>query len=52
MKTMKDNNQEPEEALTYSGDELWDADPDCEHEVVDAPGGGVKCTKCGGWCCY
>ena len=31
--------------------ELWDADPDCKHEVISAPGGGVKCTKCKGWYC-
>lgn len=33
-------------------EELWDADPKCRHKIVDAPGGGVKCTKCGGWFCY
>ena len=32
--------------------ELYDADPNCDHFVVDAPGGGVKCTKCPGWFCY
>ena len=32
--------------------DLWDADPDCNHEVVDAPGGGIVCTKCGGWFCW
>lgn len=31
--------------------ELWDADPKCQHHIVEAPGGGVKCTKCRGWCC-
>ena len=36
---------------TYE-DELWDADPDCEHEIVSASGGGIKCKKCGGWFCY
>jgi hypothetical protein len=34
------------------GGDLWDADPNCKHEVVDAPGGGVKCRKCGGWFCF
>jgi hypothetical protein len=24
----------------------------CEGEVVSAPGGGVKCTKCPGWFCF
>lgn len=31
---------------------LHNADPDCQHDIVDAPGGGVKCTKCPGWFCY
>lgn len=31
---------------------LWAADPDCDHDVQCAPGGGVKCTKCPGWFCY
>jgi len=31
--------------------ELWDGSPDCEHEVVDSPGGGVVCVRCKGWCC-
>lgn len=31
---------------------LYDADPNCMHEIVDAPGGGVRCEKCGGWFCY
>ena len=29
--------------------ELFNADPNCEHNVVCAPCGGVKCTKCSGW---
>lgn len=32
-------------------DELIDADPDCQHNVVDAQS-GVKCTKCPGWFCF
>ena len=32
--------------------DLFDADPNCKHEVVDAPGGGVKCKHCSGWFCY
>jgi len=32
--------------------ELFNADPNCKHEVVGAPGGGVKCRKCKGWFCY
>lgn len=33
-------------------DELWDADPKCQHDIQIAPGGGVKCTKCRGWFCF
>ena len=35
----------------YTG-ELYNADPNCEHNVVAQLSGGVKCTKCGGWFCY
>ena len=31
---------------------LYDADPNCKHHVVEANGGGVKCTKCQGWFCF
>lgn len=37
---------------TRGWDELWNAREDCRHNVVLQPGGGVKCTECGGWCCY
>lgn len=33
-------------------EELWNANPDCTHEIIDALGGGVKCIKCAGWMCY
>lgn len=34
-------------------EELYNADPNCEHNIVGATyGGGVKCTKCKGWFCY
>ena len=32
--------------------ELWDADPNCWHEIKSSSGGGVHCTKCRGWFCY
>ena len=32
--------------------ELWNAKPDCDHEIEAAPGGGIRCTKCPGWYCY
>ena len=31
---------------------LYNADQNCKHKIVCAPGGGVKCTKCSGWFCY
>ena len=37
---------------TPDKDGLLDADPKCKHKIVDAPGGGIKCTKCSGWFCY
>lgn len=36
----------------YDKQELWEADPNCVHDIQSAPGGGVKCTKCRGWFCY
>ena len=33
-------------------DVLWDADENCEHNIESQPGGGIKCTKYGGWFCY
>lgn len=36
----------------YTDDNLYNADPDCDHDVQCAPGGGVKCTKCPGWFCF
>lgn len=31
--------------------QLWDCNPMCRHHIICQPGGGVKCTKCHGWCC-
>lgn len=43
-----DNEIENEEETEYY---LFDADPNCDHEVV-AKWSGVECKKCGGWFCY
>lgn len=32
--------------------ELWESDPNCVHDIQPQLRGGVKCTKCRGWCCY
>ena len=38
---------------TKIGEEtLFDADPDCEHDIQAKPNGGVGCVKCGGWFCF
>jgi hypothetical protein len=42
----------PKEQVCLEDQELWEADPDCKHDIQCAPGGGVKCTKCRGWFCY
>lgn len=31
--------------------ELYDADPECDHEIVTL-WSGIKCRKCPGWFCY
>jgi len=36
----------------FTGNDLWDADKDCEHSIINASGGGIKCIKCKGWFCY
>lgn len=33
-------------------DTLYAADPECIHELVDPPGGGIACRRCPGWFCY
>lgn len=33
-------------------EKLYDADPDCEHELDPNSMSGIKCLHCGGWFCY
>lgn len=48
-----DNDSLWEDESVWSEDEeLWNADPDCKHNIVCASGGGIKCTKCSGWFCF
>jgi hypothetical protein len=35
----------------YAKTILWNALVGCKHNIVDGAGGGIKCTKCGGWFC-
>lgn len=44
-KCLDEDSKQPETTL-------YNANPNCKHNIVDAPGGGIKCTKCGGWFCY
>lgn len=44
--------QPPPAEVRYKGHDLHDADPKCSHVIADAPGGGIKCTKCRGWFCF
>lgn len=39
-----------ETAGTEIATELYDADTDCQHEIVEQ-WSGVQCWKCGGWMC-
>lgn len=32
--------------------DLYDADPNCEHELDPNCWSGIKCLKCKGWFCY
>lgn len=40
------------DAIQPADEELWQADPNCQHETYCAPGGGIKCRHCPGWFCY
>lgn len=45
--------RELDKALCDEGeDELWDADSNCNHNIVEDDSGGIKCTKCEGWFCF
>ena len=47
----KDEQDETIESKNHLKDVLWDADPNCDHNIV-ALWSGIKCSKCGGWFCY
>ena len=32
-------------------EELWGANPNCDHNIVFGDNGGIRCTKCRGWQC-
>lgn len=47
-------SQKPEDSNNLKLDDdvkLYDADPNCQHEIV-AQWSGIKCIKCNGWFCY
>lgn len=37
--------------LSLSFGELYNCNPQCDHNIVEVLG-GFKCTKCEGWFCY
>ncbi len=43
---------EDENSSDENYDYLYNARPDCKHEIILPPGGGVKCKHCPGWFCY
>jgi hypothetical protein len=49
---MQDSTAESADVDSCDEDELYDADPNCQHQVQAASGGGVKCAKCTGWFCF
>ena len=51
----RDAPEQPRAKDDPPGEELWGADPNCEHDIrakTMSEGGGVECTKCKGWFCY
>jgi hypothetical protein len=45
------NNEDEIPENDESDNELYDADPDCDHQII-AKWSGVECSKCGGWFCF
>lgn len=39
------------EPMRLKTEELYDADPNCDH-TIEALWSGIKCTRCKGWFCY
>lgn len=49
---ISDDAEELSTPELYADQELWEADPNCVHDIQAQPSGGIKCTKCRGWFCY
>lgn len=43
---------EKSENVKLKTEELFDADPNCDHEEDVTCMSGIRCKKCGGWFCY
>lgn len=54
MKTRKSDPDvqvnESDEKKAESDDHLYDADPDCKHDI-EMMWSGIRCKKCHGWNC-
>jgi hypothetical protein len=50
------NNTNSKECSECNGEnnfeELFEADPNCIHNIISGGGGGIICTKCNGWFCF
>lgn len=49
---ISDDAEELSTPNLYADQELWEADPNCVHDIQAQTRGGIKCTKCRGWFCY
>lgn len=49
-KKSKEEDLERNKPRLGEEDELWEADPNCEHDI-ETLWSGIKCRKCKGWYC-
>lgn len=47
-----EKDDEGNEYNTNPHNELWESDPKCLHHITLPTGGGIRCSKCGGWFCF
>jgi len=41
----------PKHDIPFEEQKLYDADPNCKHNIV-AQWSGIRCSNCGGWFCH
>lgn len=52
IKQTPKQSERSETSVFRLSDNLWGADPDCDHDIEYPSGGGVRCKKCSGWFCF